>query len=413
MRLPLARAAWLVFAAGIAACTPAAPVAVSTISAGPVCRVGPDGDPLYAERGIGGTGAPIRQVAERGIGGTGIIGVVTGFASICLAGHEVALPAGVPVEIGGVAADPHALRAGQVAAVEADGPAEALSARRITVRYEVEGPVESIAPNRLQVAGQTVTLSPDTWLRTPPAVGQWVAVSGLRKADGTIAATRLDLVSTHTLVVHGVVQRDGNAYRIGGLPIASEPERMLAPGLPVSVTGAYDEGTLRGASIAPDLLAADPVAYFGGGISHFILEGYTRPEDDRFYLDAVPLLQAPASRRPVGGGRSIVEFRRSGGEIKYDPAPGSDAADRFQRAPTPTSDGARREGPGRGGSAERAFGPAPMPNRAFDRQSDGAGANRFDDGGDRNAAFGRQRGGIPSGLPSGPPNGDGGGGRRR
>ncbi|MBV8397362.1 MAG: hypothetical protein JOZ17_01325, partial [Acetobacteraceae bacterium] len=69
-----------------------------------VCRVGPDGGPLLSDRGIGGTGAAFKvppavadrgiggtgaafapsNWADRGIGGTGIIGVITGFASVCL-----------------------------------------------------------------------------------------------------------------------------------------------------------------------------------------------------------------------------------------------------------------------------------------------------------------------------------------
>ncbi len=66
---PRAGAVWLACAAALAACTPATrPMTASAAPAGPATKV-----------------------AERGIGGTGIIGVVTGFASICLAGHEVAL----------------------------------------------------------------------------------------------------------------------------------------------------------------------------------------------------------------------------------------------------------------------------------------------------------------------------------
>ena len=82
---------------------------VSTPAAG-VCRVGPDGGPIadkgiggtggvaIADRGIGGTGGP--QIADRGIGGTGIIAVISGFASLCLAGQEVALPADTPILLG-------------------------------------------------------------------------------------------------------------------------------------------------------------------------------------------------------------------------------------------------------------------------------------------------------------------------
>ena len=414
MTLRRACAIWLACAAAVAACTPTPrPTASSAaIATGPVCKVGPDGGPVLAERGIGGTGAPATQVAERGIGGTGIIGVVTGFASICLAGHEVALPPDVPVDIGGAAADERSLRAGQVAAVEAGGPADALYARRITVRYEVEGPIEVIGPDRLQVAGQIVLLSPDTWLRTPPALGQWVAVSGLRDGTGAIAATRLDLVSTRTFLIHGVVQQSEGGYRIGTLPIVPGPGDVLVPGLPVSITGVFGDGVLRPNSITPDLFVADPVAYFGGATDSYIVEGF----------GTQPFLQAPASSRLIGPGRNVVEFQRTsgggirinsvmpsgavGGRAGFAPAGAGAANGRFQQAPT-----ASRNGPGGFG---RTFEPAPMPNRSlgFAGAPEGPGmGNRFGDGAGRGTGFRPQAGSYsPGGGTSGGGNpGDGGG----
>ena len=143
-----------------------------------------------ADRGIGGTGAPM-QVADRGIGGTGIIAVITGFASVCLAGQEVALAPDVPVSIGDQPASVDALRAGQVAVVDAAGTAPSLQARRIAIRYEVSGPVDSVNGDQLVVAGQTVAVSSTTW-GARPARGDWVSVSGLRRPDGVIMATRID-----------------------------------------------------------------------------------------------------------------------------------------------------------------------------------------------------------------------------
>ena len=59
--------------------------------------------PQWSDRGIGGTGGasqPTRS-ADRGIGGTGIIGIITGFASVCLDGVEVHLDAVTPVYVNG------------------------------------------------------------------------------------------------------------------------------------------------------------------------------------------------------------------------------------------------------------------------------------------------------------------------
>ncbi len=317
-----------------------------------------------AERGIGGTGAPAIQLAERGIGGTGIIGVVTGFASICLAGREVALPAGVPIEIEGAPANPRALRAGQVAAIEASSDGGTLTARRIEVRYEVSGPVEVVTADRLQVAGQTVLLGPDTWLRTPPALGQWVAVSGLRNAAGAVVATRLDLVSTRTVLIHGIVQRTDGQYRLGTLPLQPPPGDLLVPGLPVSVTGVYDDAGFRAAAVTRDLLVADPGAYFGNYTSNFIVEGYAQPISGQIPFGTQSF--APASSRPVGADRSIATFQRNAaGGVRLDsvvtspsgnPRLQSNSDGRFQQAPTPSHTGAGSDG---------RFAPAPVPNRSI------------------------------------------------
>src|SRR5262249_47773517 len=67
----------------------------------PVCKIGPQGGPVVSERGMGGTGISTRNTVttERGLGGTGIVGVITGFSSICINGLEVAYDATTPVLI--------------------------------------------------------------------------------------------------------------------------------------------------------------------------------------------------------------------------------------------------------------------------------------------------------------------------
>lgn len=395
------------FLALLASCTPAPrppTPAVVAAAAAAVCRVGPDDGPPMAERGIGGTGAPAIQLAERGIGGTGIIGVVTGFASICLAGREVALPAGVPIEIGGVPADPRALRAGQVAAIEASGDGGTLTARRIEVRYEVSGPIEAVTADRVQVAGQTVLLGPDTWLHTPPALGHWVAVSGLRNATGIIVASRLDLVSTRTVLIHGTVQHIGGQYRLGTLALQPPPGDLLVPGLPVSVTGVYGDAGLQAASVTRDLLVADPGAYFGAYTSNFVVEGYPQPISGQIPFGTQSF--APASSRPVGADRSIATFRRNAaGGVRLDsvvpspsgsPHPQPVGDGRFQQAPTPSRSGAGSDG---------RFAPAPVPNRSVGRPS---GRGALPD------LTGRAGGMRPPNAPqSNAAPGDMGGGRRR
>src|ERR1700760_2738588 len=102
------RLASLLLLAALATCagpTPEPLGDVAVLQPGMACRVDPSGGPTLAERGIGGPGQPARSlVAERGIGGTGIVGVVTGFASVCVDGLEVRVDRNVSVSINGAAA---------------------------------------------------------------------------------------------------------------------------------------------------------------------------------------------------------------------------------------------------------------------------------------------------------------------
>lgn len=111
------RLAALLLAAAAASCSPPAPgrqppEAPAARGALQACRVGPDG----AAPVVGGL-----RTADRGIGGTGIVAVITGFASVCLAGQEIALGTETPVRIEERPAAADALRAGQVALVDAAG----------------------------------------------------------------------------------------------------------------------------------------------------------------------------------------------------------------------------------------------------------------------------------------------------
>lgn len=352
--------AWqaLALLAALAGCAPRPEVAApagnaSAGPAGPRCQVGPDGgpvpgergiggtgapadamrqaerglggtgirrkegDPVLAERGIGGTGAPTVQQAERGIGGTGIVGVITGFASICLAGQEVALDPSVPVMVESRRSTPSALRAGQVAVVEATGSGGALQARRVEVRYEVTGPVEAAeADGALRIAGQRV-LSParaaasaagEAW----PRRGDWVAVSGLRRPDGSIQATRLDGMAPGPARVHGVLQREAGAARIGGLEIRGVPQDLPETDRGVIVAGRYENGILRAESVVPDPLVTDPTAYFGRQVRAFVLESFVAPDGRMLRLAPGVAAAMPPGLGNFPGGRAVVELVRGG-----------------------------------------------------------------------------------------------------
>ena len=73
----------------------------------------------------------------------------------------------------------------------AAGEQGALSTRLIDVTSEVVGPVEAVTPNAMTVLGQNVATSGIGGSRSF-AVGQHVAVCGLRRLDGTIVASYIE-----------------------------------------------------------------------------------------------------------------------------------------------------------------------------------------------------------------------------
>lgn len=200
--------------------------------------------------GIGGTGIS----ADGGIGGTGIqaeadlglIGVITAFGSICVNGIEVHYNADTPVSSNGAAASPASLALGQLVAVRAAANSGQARALDIQIVDALVGRVAAFDPaaNRLEIAGQRVQLSPSTVLAVGTApgslAGENVRVSGLWRADGSVAATRIERapadagprigtrqwpdLGTHRLIVEGyVADVRPDVVRVGGMLFKADP----------------------------------------------------------------------------------------------------------------------------------------------------------------------------------------------
>ena len=274
------------------------------------------GRPRPDEGGIGGTGIQAaRPVDQGGIGGTGIrsngpgddggiggtgiaasadtgiIGTVTGFGSICVGGVEIHYGAETPVQIDGLRATAEQLAVGQIVEVRAAGTGAEVSAREISVRHVVSGPVTLVEPGRnvIEVMGQPVELSgvtrgggSDT---EQPAVAAafrlntFVAVSGFRRADGAIVASRVTPGELPGGDAGRLVQTTGPVTRIesGGLWIGDTAVRPAGPvsvavGDEVHVAGQWDGGALIAASIS-----ATPRLPFDGHVAHVDIEGFARP----------------------------------------------------------------------------------------------------------------------------------------
>lgn len=290
---------WLLGLLALAACQVAPPLAPARSDA--ACRWGPDGGPPLADRGIGGTGAPARQ-ADRGIGGTGIVGIVTGFASVCVNGREVAYDPTVPVDIDGIAASADALRVGQTIALAAQPIDTGLHAIRISARHEVIGPVTDVSGREaglVVVAGQRVRIASTAVGSGVVQPGAWVAVSGMRGPDGDVIASRIDPAPAGPVSVHGpLIASEGTAW-IGDMQVHAKGGFDDSAGTYVFVSGSLGDGALEADVLAPDTLIANPPAYFGTGTRQIEIASYARVSGGTVHIGgAYAAAVAPNSALP-------------------------------------------------------------------------------------------------------------------
>jgi hypothetical protein len=219
--------------------------------------------------GLGGTG----QVAEGGLGGTGIVGVVTGFGSICVNGVKVEFDGGTPVQRDGRPSSLNELAVGQVVALRAQGSGERFQAERIAVLDAVVGPLGMLdrSTGRLEVMGQRVTALEVQDLEGV-GVGDWVRVSGQRRADGEIRASRVQAVPPGEALLVGTASRAPDGWRIG--------DARLELGSQASTAGWRDGGELRvrgqwdGGRLQVRDAQTDPTRTALGAVHDVVYQGY-------------------------------------------------------------------------------------------------------------------------------------------
>ncbi len=231
------------------------------------------GDP---DSGIGGTG---HADPDDGIGGTGVLGTITGFASLCVNGLEIHYDADVPVDVDGVAAGASVLAIGQVVWVVAVQDEGSLVARSIDVLTARVGTLEALDLDAasLRVGGEEIELWIDARLlegaggRDALRVGERVAVSGLRRAEGRLVATRVDPAGARPdgarsleldrlvadapalerVVAQGYAAPERDGTSLAGLRLAFEgvrPERDER----IRISGRMVEGVLRAERWQPE-----------------------------------------------------------------------------------------------------------------------------------------------------------------
>ncbi|NMM07228.1 DUF5666 domain-containing protein [Polaromonas sp.] len=223
--------------------------------------------------GIGGTG--IRNGVTGGMGGTGIVGVITGFASICVNGLEVQYDASTPVFADGRGATAGELAVGQVVAVRAAGAGAQLSASNIAVIHVVVGPVSraDAATGQLELLGQSVRVNnPGDLSNLKP--GDWVQVSGYRLASGEVAASRVEPTAARARAqISGQIgEVDVGGFTLHGTRVGLG--NLSLPGGAVTGSEVVVRGSWTGTRLLAQAIELEPTRQSVGRVDNVVLEGY-------------------------------------------------------------------------------------------------------------------------------------------
>lgn len=229
---------------------------------------------LAARPGIGGTG-----IDKGGLGGTGIVGVITGFASICVGGVEVHYSDDTPMSENGQPSRASALAVGQVVVVNAAGEGAEVQARQVALLHVAIGPLQSVNP----ASGEFALLGQRALAATPAQLAglapqQWVQVSGLRNAMGVIEATHVQAVppQPQAQVLGVLVQNETQSkdtLTVAGTPVVMPAK--LAQQLKLN-TEVMLQGQWTGDHLAVQSVTAEPTRGALGRPQRVVLEGYVR-----------------------------------------------------------------------------------------------------------------------------------------
>jgi Domain of unknown function (DUF5666) len=261
------------------------------------------GDAVAGRPGLGGTG-----IDTGGVGGTGIVGVITGFASVCVNGVEVHYDQSTPVASNGALSSASQLAVGQVVLIAAQGKGTQLTARSINAVYAVVGPVQSMDAQQgtVQVMGQQLVDATAAEMgRVQP--GQWVQASGHRLANGAVALTSLEPIAALdqarlngriTRIEPGAVVVEGTRVVLGQGEGAQPLPAGAAVGMELSVNGVWDGTQLQG-----QRLDAEPTRKALGSSERVVLQGYVQGLRGRELNLGYSVVTLGAGMQIVGGGK--------------------------------------------------------------------------------------------------------------
>ncbi len=242
--------------------------------------------------GIGGTGRSADEAARLAAAETetAFIGVIAGFASICVNGQEIHFGPASIIRIDGKNSDATHLDLGQMVAVDAiasSTQAGEYYARRIEIFNTLRGPVEQIdaAQGRLRVLGQTL-LAGEHGIGgiglADFALGESVIANGSRLPNGDLLLTRLERAPNdgEVSLLGPVTQLAGDTFKIHETTIHASPAlaATLRLGQEVLVRGREGAGAGR---IEADSVIRDPQLQFGDTVRRLDLQGHIRRLDGR------------------------------------------------------------------------------------------------------------------------------------
>jgi hypothetical protein len=181
------------------------------------------------------------------------------------------------------------------------------------VRHEVGGPIQSIDRDKQQIVvlGQTVSVSQSIIaVQDRPislndvAVGDRIDVSGLRRDDGVIVASRVDKgISEEPALIRGTVEnvQDGS-FTVNGVRITAAAR---PPGL---VVGAEVEviGVLSQRDVHAIYIKIAPALPFAGRVQRLSIEGYVGKRNRNLIVGGVAIARVKEGVHIAVGDRVVI-----------------------------------------------------------------------------------------------------------
>jgi hypothetical protein len=263
---------------------------IACVAAG-AARVEAGGD-KPKDNGIGGTGnISVLPDRDNGIGGTGVVGTIRAFGSVFVNGLKMSYAPTAEVVMDGKVVDASRMRIGHVVSLVAERDGNGFSTARIRILHEVVGSIEAISGRRLRVLGQWIELGRGA-SASGLAVGQYVAVSGLRLPDQTIVASLVEPGQAGAAQIVGTVTRDAEGrLTIGSQRLLGVAQSMV--GERVAMRGAVGEGGFDASFVSAE-------EWLPRGVRQALVETYLE-QDGTSVTTADGLKLAPARNMAFHG----------------------------------------------------------------------------------------------------------------